>query len=376
MDEPKLRVFMPDGFRPDEASLPQQGRFLALDRWPADEVETVEVALDASRVSDEGGGDLQGMRARFDWSRPVQLRSGEAPVTDLGQWGGHGDRLDFAPDQRPEDGVSLVFDSPVLEHDLELLGFPLATLDVASDKPVALVAVRLCDVWPDGASTLITIGLKNLTHRAGDADPLPLVPGERALVEVTLNSIAYRVQAGHRLRLAVSSSYWPWTWPPPEEATLTLFPSDASRLELPLVAHDCTDTPPAHFAVPERAPMPDHEPGPHWHERLVTRDVATGRVETMARSGAGHRLLGDDLEYHEAEEDRYAIRDGDPLSAEVVCVRTLRVGRGEWRTRVETHTSMSATLDSFLVTNVVEAYEREERIFVRTWHRTIPRDLV
>ena len=41
------------------------------------------------------------------------------------------------------------------------------------------VCVRLCEVFPDGTSTLVTRALLNLTHRESDEHPAPLVPGER-----------------------------------------------------------------------------------------------------------------------------------------------------------------------------------------------------
>ncbi len=125
--------------------------------------------------------------------------------------------------------------------------------------PQALVAVRLCDVWPDGASTLITRGIRNLTHRHGDEEPVPLVPGERFVVEVALNSIAYVVPAGHRLRLSVSPTYWPVAWPSPEPATLTITTSSRSVLEIPVRRRGIRDpSPPGHFSEPAAAPAPIH----------------------------------------------------------------------------------------------------------------------
>jgi predicted acyl esterase len=40
-----------------------------------------------------------------------------------------------------------------------------------------------------------------------------LTPGEAFETTVMLDQIAYRIPAGHRLRIAVSTSYWPFIWP-------------------------------------------------------------------------------------------------------------------------------------------------------------------
>jgi uncharacterized protein len=374
MDEPKLRAWMPEAWRPSAGHLTQPGRWLAVGGWPAPAGAqtrsfrlgqgTLSAAQPGAADSGDHGGDAE-----------LRIRGAEAPAGDLGQWGGHGDALEFPGDQRPEDGLSLSFDTEPLAEPAEILGVPVARLELAADQPLALVAVRLCDVWPDGASTLITRGLKNLTHRTSDARPEPLVPGERYVVEVPLTAIGYQVPAGHRLRLAVSPTYWPWTWPAPESVTLSLF-TGGSSVDLPVWTDSGEHVPPGHFAVPERAPMPPHASLSGSSQREVRRDVATGTVQVIHTGDHGHRLLDDGLEYREREQDLFQITEDVPLSAIVECNREFSVERGEWRVTVRTASTMSATATTFQVTNVLDAYEGDERVFARTWHSEVPRDCV
>ena len=51
-------------------------------------------------------------------------------------------------------------------------------MTLSPDRPQANIAVRLCDVHPDGASELISYGVLNLTHRNSHEFPQALVPGE------------------------------------------------------------------------------------------------------------------------------------------------------------------------------------------------------
>lgn len=104
-----------------------------------------------------------------------------------------------------------MFDSPVLTEPLELLGAPVLHLQFSADKPLAMVAVRLSDVAPDGKATRVSYGLANLTHRTDP--PAPIEPGTRQQVDVVLNGMAQSFPAGHRVRLAISTSYWPLAWP-------------------------------------------------------------------------------------------------------------------------------------------------------------------
>jgi len=56
--------------------------------------------------------------------------------------------------------------------------------------------------------------------------------------------------------------------------------------------------------------------------------------------------------------------------------RNIAVGRGRWRTRVETRSALRADAAAFHLENTVTAYEGEQRVFTRTWTRSVPRDLV
>jgi predicted acyl esterase len=83
--------------------------------------------------------------------------------------------------------------------------------------------------------------------------------GQRYSVEVRLGAIAYVVPAGHRLRLAVSPTYWPWAWPSPEPVTLTVVAGPGPPLDLPLRTPPGTEEPLApHFSQPEAAPSPPY----------------------------------------------------------------------------------------------------------------------
>src|SRR5699024_9628088 len=127
----------------------------------------------------------------------------------------------------------LVYETAALESDVEMVGDARLELAFASDRPVALVAVRLSDVAPDGAATRVSYGLLNLTHRQGHERPAALEPGRRCRATVPFKHVAQRFAAGHRIRLSISTSYFPLAWPAPRPATLTVYPAQC-RLDLPV----------------------------------------------------------------------------------------------------------------------------------------------
>jgi hypothetical protein len=52
------------------------------------------------------------------------------------------------------------------------------------------------------------------------------------------------------------------------------------------------------------------------------------------------------------------------------------IERGDWRTRVTSASTMTSDARSFHVTNLLEAYEDDTRVFAKSWVFSVPRDLV
>ena len=138
----------------------------------------------------------------------------------FGEWCPYGLAGELPSDQRPDDGRSVCFDSEPLCERIEIFGAPVVTLDLACDKPSAMIAARLKDVAPDGSSTLVTYGLLNLTHRDGHEHPQALVPGRTYRVKsrstTSPRPFPRAIASGWRS----PTSYWPIAWPSPEMATL------------------------------------------------------------------------------------------------------------------------------------------------------------
>ena len=358
MDEPMLHAWMPGPAADGESG----GRWVSEEMWPPLRAVAGDYAL--------GDGTLA---LAPPPERALELSSPESTGLDAGAWCPWTD-ADLAADQGRDDDLSLAFTSEPLEECVEILGAPALTVEVSAEEPRALLAVRLCDVAPDGSSRLVTRGLLNLTHRAGSTDPQPLEPGRSEQIRIPLEAIAYAFPAGHRIRVAVSSSYWPWAWPSPRRAGLTLLTGPASRFELPVRPQGKRDGAPTGLLPPPvlgeinggsiRRLVHDGDPGP-----------ARFTLEVERTRGRRHVPPGT-LEIEGAQTDVYRIEDGDPLSAEVECRRRMGMMRNGWSAHVETSSSMTADTETFLLAHQVDAYENGELVFSRARTFTVPRDLV
>jgi len=250
-------------------------------------------------------------------------------------------------------------------------------LDIAVDRPLAFLAVRLNEVTPDGTSARVTYGLLNLTHRDSHEHPKAMTPGERTRVSVQLNDIAHAFAAGNRIRVAISTTYWPLVWPSPEPVTLSLF-TGASRLDLPVRAPRAEDAKLRRFEDSEAAtPLEKTYHRPAVGRRFVERDIGSATTTYRIEEDMGHFTIEHiGLESDFVQSEAYRIKDDDPLSAEIEIRYTIAIGRGDWRTRTETRTVMRADKTHFMLEGFLDAYEGEKQLISRRWNERIPRDFV
>lgn len=135
--DPKLRLWLQDSVPPSTSYEDRPGRWVAEPAWPSPNVFERVWRLGYRRLAED---DVH---------------------------------------ERKENGGSLIYDTEPLDEDMTILGSPHVDFEIAADRPVAQVAVRLSDVRPDGRATRITYGVKNLTHRDSNENP----EGFRPLVE-------------------------------------------------------------------------------------------------------------------------------------------------------------------------------------------------
>lgn len=291
-------------------------------------------------------------------------------------WFAFGPADELPGDQQQEDRDSEVFDLSVGPEVLEILGNPHAEIRIKCDQPQALLALRLCDVWPDGASTLITRGLLNLSQRNSKTNPEPLIPGQDYTVNIKLNHVGYRVPSGHKLRLAISTSYWPIAWPSPSKTTVSVI-TGTSKLFLPLRSTDASSGRLTQFESTETGkPVATTQLRDIEQDRTTTIDPDSGihKLEIYADNG---RIRFDDsqLEMDSVNRQRYTIDPDNPLSARAEYQWEWGYSRGEaWQTKTSTHTEITCNESSFFLKAECTAWEQGEIVFSKTWESEYPRD--
>ena len=369
MEEPMLRAWMHDPVPPRPSYAERPGRWVAEPAWPPPSLATRRLELTPGGLEREPGDPVE-----------LAFRGSDAHGLESGTWVAWGSAVDFAPDQRGEDGRSLCFTSAPLDERLELLGLPGGGAH-ARLRP----AVRA------GGGAALRRGAGRRVDAGHDRRPQPHPPREPRAPDTPRPGKPRRgdvAPEGDRVRLPAGAPHPPRALPHllavglavararhPHRLAREARPRSCSRsgrrarrTACSLPSRSAEGPPPLEVEVAE----PGHA------TRTVRYDVATGRWElaTDLVYFGSVRIVGDGLELRERGRDTFAIVEGDPLSAEARSDWSISVGRGDWRTRVETTSRMTADAEAFRVTNALDAYEGEARIFAKTWHFSVPRDLV
>ena len=118
-------------------------------------------------------------------------------------------------DQRPLEARSdvLVYTSAAFTQPMEVTGPVTLTLYASSSAPDTDFMVRLCDVYPDGASRILADGTLRARYRDGYASPSLIEPGQVYAYTIDLAATSNVFQPGHRLRVDVTSSSFPFIQP-------------------------------------------------------------------------------------------------------------------------------------------------------------------
>jgi len=359
--EPPIVVFAQRSTPPAPDRAEMRGEWRYEPSWPAERLAPTEWALTTSEANRPGAGPDE-LEVRGDVGHTAWISC--AGVLPWGQ----------PDDQRPDELHSLTYTWQPLEQELEILGHARVRARVTSSGPAAYLSAKLCDVFPDGTSSLVARGMLNLAHRDSREEPAALTPGEAIDVDLVLEATSWTFETGHRVRLDLAGTDWPNAWPPPAAVTL-IVDRGASTLEIPVVdgPSPIVELPalaPPYVGDPVEAIEHDQAEGVRWsvtHEAL-TRITSANAGSTSEDEADGH------VPWMRSHYDGVvSVSTIDPGTA---------VARGEaeyevrWDEAVvtsRTDVTIESDVETFRATVDLVVHEDGEERFRRRWERAIPR---
>jgi uncharacterized protein len=375
MNEPMLRVYMM--YKADSQAFPDEvpGRWVAEDIWPSPRTACSNLYFDA-------GGQLSPTPKSRDH---VEYVGDKIVGLTKPQWV-YGRPTEF--EQTPDDRNSLLFDSAPLDHDLEILGYPIAKIRVSANVPVAQIAVRLTEVTPEGKSWLVSYNVLNLTHRDSMEQPTALKTGEFYDIELPLYMVAHRFRRGSRIRAAISESLWPLIWPSPQIATLQIalgashlvlpvrpIPQQEALFTIPVIhaGRSGAKAVPRDANGPRSVKTPLTNPNP---AQMPNRD-ATGRIRYNSDGGPNTTFVSAvGTSITTASSRTIEITEGEPNSCRMKLDRMNRWKRDDWDCTIQFGADLTSTAEEFHLKEWLVAKKGDAEIFRREMPSIIKRDLL
>ena len=364
MNKPAFIAFLQDSHSPDPNPSERPGRWVGETGSPTKNVLTKRLNLAPGALL-ETKCEAESFVNIFSPLR-IGLKTGEyMPISGPAE---------LPQDQSADDALSVCFDYEQLTEPLDLLGTTLLYLRASSDCPCGLIAARLCDVAPDGTSTLISYGILNLKQRNGREALAEVTPGESMDVVIRLNDVGWSLKPQHKVRLALSSQLWPMAWPLAERATIKL---DIAHcyLDLPIRQANADGEIKTPFGPPLAADSPVHEIVlPPEASRQIHNDIEKGEIVYEIKVDGGKtKFEATSLTYGSKNSQKYTIIEGDPLSACIEYQSSFSFLREDWD--IKTQSKLVATCDasSFILKGHIAGFENDKQVFARNWDVKIPR---
>ncbi len=362
---PVYRAFISEDVQPLLRREEEPGRWVSESDWPSADIRTRKFYLAVNRQL----LDIPGAAHEKLLQSPLDCGTTCGDIFTLKP------ESEMPGDQRQDDAGSLVFDTTRLHQPIEILGRPKLCLKIAVDKPLANIIVRLNDIHPGGVVNRVSWGVLNLAHRNGNENPEPMIPGETETIEIDLNECGYQFLPGHKIRVAISTNYWPMIIPPPENVSARIILGADTSISLP-VRSGCDQI---EIAEPEnKNPLPVYKThrAPE-SRRWVETDLQSGETHYQTIDDTGEDEMPDhglcSRHYH---HECWTIRANDPLSCKATSEYICWMRRGDWSIRTESESSFNCDSENFHIEAAVTAYESDIQVNQRHWKKAIKRDLM
>lgn len=361
--DPRYRGYVMDWVPPSSQYTKRPGRWIKEESWPSGNIHQTTLKLSDKGLSNDG-----------NLSNGVDLSNSLKSGADGGEYCAIWLGAEWAGEQSQDDLHSTTFDSEPLGEPFEIVGAPQVRLTCRSDKPRAQIAVRLCCVAPDGSSHRITYGVLNLCHKDSHSKPKLLTVDQAFDFRVKLDDVAFLVPKGHRLRLSMSTAYWPLIWPSPEDASVSV---ESGEISIPkrIVESEGDEVT---FLPAEGAPAQKIETlreGSNSRNLIINQGTQSRTLEIVDDFGEVRDLLHG-LVYGSIARESWFILPEDRNSARGDIHWTQTIQREGVRLRTEAKCAMWSDAQNFYMTANVEAFENDELFHNKNWSEEIPREFL
>ena len=287
---------------------------------------------------------------------------------ELGSWWG-----EPTADMRPLDRDSIVFDSPVLSENFEMIGRPRLHSRVSSSQSRNHWVARLEDVHPTGEVSLVTAAALNGAQRESRLHPKPFLPEQWVDLQLDLHFSTWTFKPGHKLRLAVTNGAFPMLWPLPQITQGKIAMNDSgSFISVPTVSPSEN----IHFAeVPE--PRPSHpaiseDDSAAWPGKTVIHRTQDGETSVENSGNVIFRFPG--LKIESKEKTVYTTNDHEPAQSSFFGSAEYNMQFPKRKIRYQTQMKIRSDELFFHVTFQRKIWQNNRLLRTKLWRESVRRE--
>jgi len=214
--DPKITAFIRKSMKPNPLGVDRPGYWIKESSWPPKSTINKNFYFNETKLINSKSTSNNKF---VTFSSPQNTGYGSGEYMP---WFVAGEGPELPTDQKIDDSKSLTFETDILNEDFKILGSPTLKLKVSSDQDCGMVAARICEINQDGSSHLVTFGIINFAQRKGRERNLKVTKNIFYDILINLNDTGYEFSKGNKIRVSLSTSYWPMAWPLPKSFKLKL----------------------------------------------------------------------------------------------------------------------------------------------------------
>ncbi|EAK0979435.1 CocE/NonD family hydrolase [Campylobacter lari] len=353
LEAPMIQAYIENSSKPNSKTEKVEGRFVALNDFKND-ISYKKYYLNPYKLTCKKSSEFIKINTPLNHG----LLSGE--------WMGAGVLGESPSDQRLDDGMAVVFESDFLEQDLDILGFPILNIKIASDQEKAMLFAQLSEVRADGFVKRVSYGVINLALSDDKEQFIPLKKDEFIQKQIKLDACGYRFAKGSKIRLSLANSFWPMFWPMPKISTLTL---DLNECEFNLPCFSGQDSDKINMQA-QSAPL---TPITLLEEGRVDRSISYDILNdtwTCITDGVGgvfgegvYRFDEVDVLVKHNLKRELKLQNENPLSAEYTIIQTMQIGREGCMMEADIILTQTSDLEYFYIKGKIAVKENDKLVF-------------
>ena len=372
--DPKLRAFIRKSMTPNAFGTDRLGYWVTENSWPPKTSINEKFYFNKNRLINS---PTKSKDKYIIFSSPQNTGYGSGEYMP---WFVAGDGPELPTDQIIDDAKSITFDTNPLKNNYKILGASKLNLKISSDQNCGMIAARICEIHPNGSSNLVTFGILNLSQRNGREINLNVVKNKFYNISLNLNDTGYEFSKGNKIRVSLSTSYWPMAWPLPKNFKLKL-KLDECSLTLPKNSLKINKKTSFNFKKPESAEFRKisilKKPQKRFRKIIEDKENNNSILEIFHDAswiGPGLiKIIDNGMILQSFVNQKFIIKDNDPLSAFVTYKHEHIMKKSKMDIKINVLTTINCDSKYFFYNYFLETYDKNKKFFSKKIKKQILR---